>query len=267
MSNSATGPCAVCGQPTASKGGVCQRTDECKREYRSRWQEANRERILENNRRYYQANREALDERNRRWAEANPEATREIKRRYREANRERITEDSRRYRETNRDVLQAKSNRYYQANREAHRERVNRWQEANREKVNERNRGKSREWRLRYKHDMGIDGWIALWDAQLGRCYLCGDPLTEDQADIEHDHTCCPVPYTCWICRRGLACHGCNTTIGFANDDPARLRRMADALEAANLEVARRKSAPSAALHLAVIGTLLTVSHRLPQAT
>lgn len=259
MGNSATGPCAVCGQPTASEGGVCQRTPECKREYRARWHEASRERILEDKRRYYQANREAIDERNRRWAEANPGAAREIKRRYREAGHERLVEDRRRYREANRDVLQARSNRYYQANREAHLERVNRWHEANRERVNEHKRGKSREWRLRYKHDMSPGEWTALWDTQLGRCYLCGDSLAEDQAEIEHDHTCCASPYTCWICRRGLACHDCNAAIGFANDDPGRLRRMADALEAAQLGVARRKSTPSPALHLAVIGTLLTV--------
>lgn len=259
MGDSATGPCAVCGQPTSSKGGVCQRTAECKREYHSRWHEANREAELERHRRDYQANREALDERNRRWAEANPKAAREIKRRWRERNREAHLESNRCYREANRDVLRERSNRYYQANREAHLERTNRYYQANREQVLAHRRNKSREWRLRYKHDMHPDEWIALWDAQLGRCYLCGDPLTEDQAEIEHDHGCCPSPYTCWICRRGLACHDCNAAIGFADDDPARLRRMADALEAAQLEVARRKSAPSAALHTAVIGTLLTV--------
>lgn len=259
MGDSATRPCAVCGQATASKGGVCQRTAECKREYHSRWQAANREAEIERHRRYYQANREALDERNRRWADANPAAAREIKRRYREANYETHLEGNRRYREANRDMVRTKANRYYQANREAQLERANRWHDANREKRNEHARNKSREWRLRYKHDMHPGEWIALWDAQLGRCYLCGDPLAEDQAEIEHDHSCCPSPYTCWICRRGLACHDCNIAIAFAHDDPDRLRRMADALEAAQLEVARRKSAPSAALHLAVIGTLLTI--------
>jgi hypothetical protein len=259
MGDSATGPCAVCGQPTASKGGVCQRTAECKREYHARWQKANREAELERHRRYYQANREALDERNRRWTEANPGAVRAIKRRWKEANREACLEGSRRYREANRDVLRERSNRYYEANREAHLERTNRYYQANREQVLEHRRNKSREWRLRYKHDMHPDEWIALWDTQLGLCYLCGDPLIEDQAGIEHDHSCCPSPYTCWICRRGLACHDCNVAIGFANDDPHRLRRMADALEAAQLEVARRKSAPSAVLHSAVIGTLLTI--------
>jgi hypothetical protein len=238
---------------------VCQRTAECKREYHSRWNEANRETELERHRRYYQANREALDERNRHWATANPEATREIKRRWKEANREARLEGGRCYREANRDVLREKDNRYYQANREAHLERTNRYHEANREKINERARGKSRERFLQYKHNMHPGEWIALWDAQLGRCYLCGDPLIEGQAKIEHDHNCCPSPYTCWICRRGLACHDCNIAISFAHDDPARLRRMADALEAAQLEISRRKSAPSAALHTAVIGTLLTV--------
>ena len=236
-------PCAVCGQPTASKEKVCYRTAECVREHK---------------RREYQANREVADERSRRWAQENPEARREISRRWDENHREENLEAARLYREANRDVLRIKGNRYYAADPDAHRERTYRYYEENREKMKERARGKSREWRLRYKHGLSIEGWVSLWDAQLGRCYLCGDPLSED-ASMDHDHSCCPSPYTCWICRRGLACHDCNVSIGFAKDDPDRLRRMADALEAAQLEVERRKTAPSPALGVAVIGTLLTV--------
>ena len=44
-------------------------------------------------------------------------------------------------------------------------------------------------------------------------------------------------------CRRGLVHNLCNVAVGFASDDPARLRFMADALEAAQLAVGQRKLA------------------------
>lgn len=50
---------------------------------------------------------------------------------------------------------------------------------------------------------------------------------------VDHDHTCCPQGKSCRYCRRGLACHPCNLLIGFARDDPQRLRRIARNLEAA----------------------------------
>jgi hypothetical protein len=74
-------------------------------------------------------------------------------------------------------------------------------------------------------------GKQAMLDAQDGCCYLCGDPLTFDAAVIDHDHDCCPPPKTCPTCRRGLACLACNSIIGLARDDPARLLRIAANLE------------------------------------
>lgn len=76
---------------------------------------------------------------------------------------------------------------------------------------------------------------MRMHDAQQGLCYLCGDPLPHDRhfLAIDHDHRCCPPKSSCARCRRGLTCHGCNVLIGHAQDDPQRLRRIADNLEAA----------------------------------
>ena len=52
--------------------------------------------------------------------------------------------------------------------------------------------------------------------------------------DVDHDHSCCPGSKTCGKCLRGLACQKCNQGIGQFGDDPDRMRRVADNLEAAN---------------------------------
>lgn len=101
-----------------------------------------------------------------------------------------------------------------------------------------RDRGRIRQ--QRHRHGMRPEDWSALRDAQDGRCYLCGDVLVVGETDVDHDHACCGPGRSCPVCRRGLACHQCNIIIGWAQDDPARLRRIADALEIAKREVAER---------------------------
>ena len=86
------------------------------------------------------------------------------------------------------------------------------------------------------KHDgLTPDDLARMREAQHGLCYLCGDPLPGDTyfLAIDHDHRCCPPKTSCAFCRRGLTCHACNVLIGHAKDDPARLRRIADNLDAA----------------------------------
>lgn len=133
------------------------------------------------------------------------------------------------YRKRNRDKLNAQTRAWRARNPEKTRE----WRERDREK--------QRVWQTRRVHGMEPEEWAALWDAQDGRCYLCGADLAKAKAvDIDHDHSCCPPSRSCRTCRRGLACHGCNIAIGNAGDDPARLRQMAEALETAKREVAAR---------------------------
>jgi hypothetical protein len=175
------------------------------------WYQANRERAREYQRQWYEANREAKNEKSRQWAAAHPEKMREYNRRYREANLEKERARQRRSREANREANR-ESQRRYRAKRGTDGRRVQAWA---------------------LNHGLRPEDWATLWDGQDGRCYLCGEPMTPEQVHIDHDHRCCPKDHSCIYCRRGLAHASCNQLIGFADDDPGRLRRVADNLEAA----------------------------------
>ena len=151
--------------------------------------------------------------------------------------------------------------RYY-ANLEENRRKHREYARKNREKYNaarrqrraedgdkvreyERARPRKRDTSGRSEHGRWIEEDRATMLAtQKGCCYLCGDDLaSDDKVDVDHDHGCCAQNKSCRICRRGLAHHRCNVMIGWAKDDPARLRRVADALEAAQLAFQARRAA------------------------
>lgn len=82
------------------------------------------------------------------------------------------------------------------------------------------------------KHGMTRAHKALLADDQSG-CAICGttDPGGKGWM-VDHDRSCCPGDRSCPGCRRGILCHGCNSALGYAQDDPERLRRMADYLDA-----------------------------------
>lgn len=139
----------------------------------------------------------------------------------------------------NREKVRAQQAAYRAANREQRRVHNIAYRAANREKL----RDYQRAWYTAKAHGLSPGDWAAMWAAQDGRCYLCGRGMDKEKAYVEHDHSCCGEDRSCRICRRGLACPDCNTSIGLAGDDPDRLRRMADALKAANAGVSERKAA------------------------
>ena len=67
-------------------------------------------------------------------------------------------------------------------------------------------------------------------------CGLCGDHLTVDSAQVDHDHSVCShsqkrnYPY-CKRCVRGVLCRPCNIALGFFGEDPERLRAAAAYIE------------------------------------
>jgi hypothetical protein len=64
--------------------------------------------------------------------------------------------------------------------------------------------------------------------SQNGLCAVCQKPNIRDHfLCVDHDHE------TGFI--RGLLCHRCNRSVGFAQDDPQTLRRLADYIEQASL--------------------------------
>jgi hypothetical protein len=116
------------------------------------------------------------------------------------------------------------------ANPARSREATQRWQERNPDH------------RLAYKYNLTLKKWRSMLEEQNNRCYLCQRQFGEGKANVphvDHDHACCSGERTCGQCIRGLACDNCNWGIGRFNDDPALMRRVADALEAAQAKLKR----------------------------
>ena len=99
-----------------------------------------------------------------------------------------------------------------------------------------------RQHKLRQSHGMTAADLDEMFDAQDGRCYLCGDPIERAGrgTHIDHDHACCPEKRSCKLCRRGLSCGVCNAAIAMARDDPERLVRIARNLARAQKAAAAR---------------------------
>lgn len=158
------------------------------------------------------------------------------------ANREERLRKAREYYAANSDKVLAGNQESRTRNRAQRNATDGKWRVANRTEI----RANFAQW----THGLRPDDWAAMWQAQDGRCYLCGDALVKGKVHVDHDHSHCAANRSCRICQRGLACHNCNCSIGFARDDAARLRRMADALEAAQMAVDQRRAAAGEQLTL-----------------
>ena len=84
-------------------------------------------------------------------------------------------------------------------------------------------------------HKLRPGEYEEIWTKQDGCCYLCEEELERGKVHIDHNHSCCREGRSCILCRRGLACRGCNWIVGWADELPGRLR-----LIAANLEKSGR---------------------------
>lgn len=96
---------------------------------------------------------------------------------------------------------------------------------------------------LKHRYGLTLEDRQQMLVDQSGCCYLCGDALDISQnrkIHTDHDRSCCPGSRSCGKCIRGLSCEHCNRGIGMFNDDPDRMRRAADALEAAKAKVVAR---------------------------
>jgi hypothetical protein len=182
---------------------------EKKAEYNRNWYLRNRERVIAQQREYYERNKEAVKKQRAAYYAEHRDELRVSQREYVARNSVKVAQYQRDYRNRNRERLLAAS--------------------------------------MAERHGpLATETWAELWKLQEGRCYLCGDPLgalPPKDVHIDHDHRCCPRDRSCPACRRGIACRDCNVAIGYANDDPDRLRRMADALEAAQLAIRQRMAA------------------------
>src|SRR5229473_1579358 len=176
----------------------------------------------------------------------------EYMRQWRAVNADRIRE----YKRANADRIRETDRQNYQANRERAVERMRQWRAANPERAREngrrsyeanaeRRREDARQRRLNgYKtprQQQAAEITMRLLQEQDGRCYLCEEPITPEQAVLEHDHRCCPKMNSfCAYCIRGAACSPCNRAIGLLHDNPALIERAARNLRVKLAEVDRR---------------------------
>jgi Recombination endonuclease VII len=210
---------------------------EARREYERRYREANREKVREayNRWRANPENRARENARKQQQRRADPVRAREQRDRANARERQRRQDDPQwaaRQRE--------KSRRYHAQNRERRNAGRREWRRANHEESLADNRIRGP--KIRHGPDYEVV-FAEMWERQHGRCYLCGDDLRSlpsANVHVDHDHRCCPPSRSCAYCRRGLACNNCNSLIGFARDDPDRLRRIVDNLELAVADVTRR---------------------------
>jgi hypothetical protein len=105
---------------------------------------------------------------------------------------------------------------------------MRRWREKNARKVRETN--------LRNRYGITIAQWDAMFEAQGGRCWLCGEPGTAPDWDhygetrggdvlvVEHDHAHAQADPAGV---RGLAHQLCNVAAGTVDDDAEKLSTIA----------------------------------------
>lgn len=89
----------------------------------------------------------------------------------------------------------------------------------------ERARAQSRRAQLKYQYGITPEQYDAMFEAQRGKCAICGCPPNGKLLATDHCHSTEQV--------RGLLCTSCNTSIGLLKHDPVLLRRAADYIEAA----------------------------------
>lgn len=76
--------------------------------------------------------------------------------------------------------------------------------------------------RIQWKYGVTPEQYKDMYDAQGGRCAICGIHESElpKRLHLDHDHSCCPGMKACGECARGLLCAKCNTSIGQFEGNP-----------------------------------------------
>ena len=102
------------------------------------------------------------------------------------------------------------------------------WRKANPEKEAE----KYRRSHLKRKYGLTVEQWDEMFEAQDGCCAACGTSEPGGRYDtfhVDHCHDSGEV--------RGLLCYACNVALGQLNEDPERIRALADYAEAHNSKI------------------------------
>ena len=98
---------------------------------------------------------------------------------------------------------------------------------ANKEKIKARRKGKRKaqavKYNLKSKYGLTVEDYRRMFEAQGGRCKLCGKESRKRMLDVDHNHETGKV--------RELLCHRCNVGLGHFDDDPNLLLMAAVYLE------------------------------------
>ena len=112
------------------------------------------------------------------------------------------------------------------------------WVKANPDKVKEKKKRyldkpeskiKATDTRLRNTFGISYNDYRALWITQGGVCAICNKPETRvvksgpTQLAVDHDHATGKI--------RKLLCHKCNVALGLLDENPDRMRSMAEYIE------------------------------------
>ncbi len=96
------------------------------------------------------------------------------------------------------------------------------WGANNKYKIKQYNRKHG----VKHKYGITTEQWDALFAMQGSCCGVCKSPDPGRKTghwSTDHDHVTGKV--------RGILCNGCNVALGQVNDDPNRLRMLAEYLE------------------------------------
>lgn len=92
------------------------------------------------------------------------------------------------------------------------------WAASNKHKVKEHRR----KTRLKTIYGMSLEDYQTMFDAQEGKCALCGEKEEKKSLAVDHCHITGKI--------RALLCTNCNTILGKAHDNSSLLIKMADYL-------------------------------------
>lgn len=121
---------------------------------------------------------------------------------------------------------------WYNRNKEKQAEYNRAWREANPDRCREYTKkqlckpGQRRRKKLRERYGLSPAQYYVIFESQGFACAVCKDDSIAENTKrrhVDHCHATGDV--------RGILCQGCNTALGMAKDDPARLRALADYLE------------------------------------
>jgi len=95
-------------------------------------------------------------------------------------------------------------------------------------KNNPQKRSKSNPNRKFKRHGLTEEQYYKYFNKYNGMCHACKD---RDGINIDHDHRCCPGPYSCGKCVRGVLCNQCNTSLGLMGDSITNIKKLIEYID------------------------------------